>query len=155
MLQPNFTHKLPLILFYFIAFSLVIPTNAQENTPDILLIATKDLGNQNLKDDSKYSIPTTNIKLSEDIFHYYIDTSQNKIYLRTRKLSKKKKHYKAKGHITSLDMSSYKLDWQDIINYNRSFASIKNQYMVMNRLSKNVMVDLATGKNLWEVKNRI
>jgi len=155
MLQPNFTLKLPIVLFYFITFSLVIPTNAQEHTPDILLIATKDLGNQNLIVESKDLIPTIDVKLSENIFHYYVDTSQHKIYLRTRKLSKKKKHYKAKGHITSLDMSSYKLDWQEIINYNKSFASIKNQYMVLNRLSKNVMVDLATGTNLWEVKNRI
>jgi len=131
------------------------PIYTQENTDNTLLIATKDLGNKNLIKENLHPIPTIEIKLSEDIYHYHIDTSQNKIYLRTREMNKKKKYYKPHGHITSLNMSTYKLDWQDNINYNKSSADIKNRYMVLHRLSKNVMVDLVTGEDLWEVKNRI
>ncbi len=127
-------------------------TNLISQDSSILVKRADEHKNDNQLSD-KAPIPLTELSFSEDVYHFYLDSLAEKIYLRTREV--KKNRYKPNGHISSLDLEKFSFDWQERINFNKTISNIKNRYLIRQKPAKNVMVDLTTGKELWEIRNQI
>lgn len=140
---------------YFITWlPILMVINLIGQDQSILLMSNQDSSNVNLLDNGRV-IPLKEYTFSQDVFHAVIDTSTNRLYLRTREVNKKGKRYKPSGFITSIDLATSKMEWQDRINYNKSLSNIKHRYLIRKKPTKDIMVDLVTGRELWEVKNNI
>lgn len=141
-------------VYLTVALSFIIGINLIAQDQSFLLMSHKDLSNVN-KIENGITIPSSSYSFSENVFHAVADTSTNRLYLRTREVNKKGNKYKPNGFIASIDLETSKMEWQDPINYNKTLSNIKNRYLIRKKPKKDIMVDLVTGRELWEVKNNI
>ncbi len=94
-------------------------------------------------------------QFSEPVYFAFLDSIHRMMTVQLRPLTKNQKYYKNEGAIVQYDLDLDQVLWSRDINYNDALVEHYGYRMIETKKGKSVMIDLATGQNLWEVKNNI